>query len=67
MKTIQKGILVAVLLVLGTGCASLHRSTENVGGENVAGKLLGREKCWICGKRMRSLDALEKHVAGHEK
>jgi len=67
MKTIQEGILVAVLLALGTGCAFLHRSTENVGGENVAGKLLGREKCWICGKRMRSLEALEKHVAGHEK
>ena len=62
-----RGVLLVVLLALGTGCAFLHRTTEDISGENTAKTLLGREKCWICGKRMRSLDDLEKHVGDHEK
>ena len=67
MKQMGWSALATMLLVAGTGCAFIHRTTETIGGEKFAGKLLGRDKCWICGKRMRSYETLEKHVAGHEK
>ena len=67
MRRVRGASLLAVLLALGAGCAFMQRSTEGVFGENIAGRMFGREKCWKCDKRMRSLEALNEHLADHEK